>query len=100
MTTKRKSGKPTGRKVVKVTAAKRQTVKATKPKPPTKAKGHRGIVAGTKKEQVAKVYDEKGREAAIEKGLALELRETTLKSWIGTWRREDAAKSKASAKAA
>ena len=94
-TNSRKNGKPVGRKVIKKTTAKRQTVKAKpKPKSPVKAKGHRGIVAGTKKEQIAKLYDEKGRDAAIEKGLALELKETTLKSWIGAWKREDKGKGK------
>ena len=66
-----------------------------KPKPPTKAKGYKGVTAGSRKETVRKVFDQNGRDAAIEKALALELKESTAKSWIGAWKREDAATSKA-----
>ena len=98
----RKTGDATGRKVAKKTEGKRQTVKA-KPTPPTRGpRGHRGIIAGTRKEACAKVYDQKGRDAAIAHGLKLGLAKTTLQTWTGTWRREDAAgkaKSKRSPKA-
>ena len=84
MATERKSGKPTG--------------KATsKPKPPTKAKGYRGIVKGSRKEAVAKLFDQHGPERAIAEGLEMGLKEGTLKSWFGTWRRQDKAKPKAKA---
>ena len=79
----------TKRKTAKVTK------KTTKPVPPKKAKGHRGIVAGTKKEQVAKIYDSHGRDVALAKGLKLGLTEGTLRSWTGTWKRADAAKKEA-----
>ena len=78
---------------------KRKTAKvaknATKPKPPTKAKGHRGIVKGSRKEAVAKLFDQHGPERAIAEGLEMGLKQGTLRSWTGTWKREDAAKSKA-----
>ncbi len=89
------TGKAAGKKVVKVVKAGRQTVE---PKPKGKGKGYRGIVAGTKKEQVAKLYDEKGSEVAFEKGSELGLTSGTLKSWIGAWKREG--KSKPQSKAA
>lgn len=87
----RKTGKPTGRKVTKKTAGKRQTVKAkAKPKPPSRgARGHRGIIQGTSKEAVAKIFDAKGRDQAIEHGLKLGLAKSTLRTWCGTWKRDD-----------
>ena len=85
--------------MVKVTTAKRQTVKP-KPKPPTKAKGHRGIVKGSRKEAVAKLYDQHGPERAIAEGVEMGLKESTIKTWTAGWRREDATKSEAGAKAA
>ena len=98
----RKTGKATGRKVAKKTEGSRQTVKA-KPVPPTRGpRGHRGIIAGTRKEACAKVYDQKGRDAAIAHGLELGLAKTTLQTWTGTWKREEKAskaKSKAESKA-
>ena len=104
--TAKKTGKPTGRpqgrKTQKVTEGKRQTIKAkSKPVPPTRGpRGHRGIIAGTRKEACAKVYDQKGRDAAIAHGLKLGLAKTTLQTWTGTWKREDAAsKPKAQSKA-
>ena len=87
----RKTGKATGRKVAKKTEGRRQTVKA-KPVPSSRGpRGHRGIIAGTRKEQVAKIYDSKGRDAAIAHGLKHGLAKTTLRTWTGTWKREDAA---------
>ena len=72
MTTKRKNGKPTGKKVTKTTEGKRQTVQAkSKPKPPVKAKGHREIVKGSRKEAVAKLFDQHGPERAIAEGLEM-----------------------------
>ncbi|QPC43887.1 hypothetical protein HW532_15035 [Kaustia mangrovi] len=82
MTAKR-TGKATGRKVAKTTTDGRQAVKATK--------GYKGHNAGSRKEQVHKAYDQKGHEAAMKLGQKLGLKDGTLKSWMGTWRR-DAAK--------
>ena len=89
MTTKTKTAK-----------AAKKTTKITKPKPPTKTKGWRGIVAGTKKEQVARLFDDKGRDVALAKGLKLGLTEGTLRAWTGTWKRADKAKGKAKKEAA
>ena len=90
-TRSRKTGKATGREVEKTTEAGRQTVKV-KPVPPAKGpKGYKNHVKGSRKEQVHKLYDQKGREAAKEKGLALGLKPGTLVTWFGFWTRTDTA---------
>lgn len=53
------------------------------------AGGYKNHRAGSPKGRVHQRYDEKGRDAAIALGLKLELKESTLKNWIGNWRRED-----------
>ena len=70
--------------------------KAEKPEPKAKTKkaagaagkkgdGYKGHRAGSNKEQVHKVYDEKGAEAAIKLASKLGLSEGTPKSWISSW---------------
>ena len=60
-------------------------------------KGHRGIRAGSRKEEAAKAFDSKkgkenidsARTYAVEKAESLGIKAGTAKSWIGTWLRED-----------
>ena len=89
----KKTGKATGTKSVAKTADKtgRQSVKASENKTGTeeivvvakREKGEFGVVAGTRKEQVAIELKAKGREAALALGLKLGLASGTIKSWIG-----------------
>lgn len=49
--------------------------------------GYKGHRAGSRKETIHKLFDEKGDEAAIKKAVALGLSEGSAKSWIGAWKR-------------
>ncbi|RWD51236.1 MAG: hypothetical protein EOS25_13910 [Mesorhizobium sp.] len=82
-------GEATGKPVVKTTDKRGlQSVKAKAAKPDKAVKGLWGIRAGSRKEQVAIALDAAGREAAIRKAESLGIKPGTVKSWIGTWRRE------------
>lgn len=50
-------------------------------------KGHR---QGSRKGSVRKCFDSKGRDKAIAYGRMRGLKESTLKQWINTWKRESA----------
>ena len=47
-----------------------------------------GVKAGSRKEEVAFALQSKGKSYAIEKGLELDLKKSTLLSWIGLWKRK------------
>ena len=47
-----------------------------------------GVKAGSRKEEVAFSLQSKGPTYAIAKGLELDLKKSTLLSWIGQWRRQ------------
>lgn len=49
------------------------------------------------KGRVHEVYDKSGQEAAIKKGLSLDLAETTLRTWCSSWKNESPKKKKAKA---
>lgn len=91
----KKTGKATGKSVAKTADKKtgRQSIKAPENKTGTekpvvakKTKGEFGVVAGTRKEQVAIELKAKGSEAALALGLELGLASGTIKSWIGAWK--------------
>jgi hypothetical protein len=45
-----------------------------------------GFRVGSRKDNVYRVYDKKGRDAAMRWGLENGLKESTLKQWISAWR--------------
>lgn len=47
--------------------------------------GYKGHRVGSAKERVHKVFDEKGKDAAIKKAVSLDLQETTARTWCSTW---------------
>jgi len=56
----------------------------------TKAKtGYRNHEAGSRKGRVHELFDKSGPDAAWTLGKKLKLKEGTLRSWFGAWRRED-----------
>lgn len=58
----------------------------TKKSEPVAYKNHK---PGSRKGEVHKVLDEKGRAAALEHGLKLGLKQGTLTSWFGSWARAE-----------
>ncbi|OHV61043.1 hypothetical protein LCM4577_15205 [Mesorhizobium sp. LCM 4577] len=89
----KKTGKPEGKPVAKTADDKgRQSVKASENKTGTKrtivakTKGEFGVVAGTRKEQVAIELKANGREAALKLGEKLGLAKGTITSWVGSWK--------------
>jgi len=56
-----------------------------------KAKGYKGIQAGTRKELVRKVFDREGDKAALARARKLKIKETTARTWMSRWRNEAAA---------
>jgi hypothetical protein len=47
--------------------------------------GYKGHRVGSNKGKVHMVFDEKGKDAAIKKAVALEIQETTARTWCSTW---------------
>jgi hypothetical protein len=76
-----------------------KVAKKTAPKPPEpeQGAGYKGEhVEGSRKGKVHELFDEQGPEVAWTLGLKLKLREGTLRTWFGQWKRvEDKAKPKA-----
>lgn len=64
----------------------------------SEAEGYKDHRAGSNKGKVHKVFDEKGKDAAIKKAVALELSESTARTWCSTWGKKSSSK-KASSKA-
>jgi len=84
-----------------VTAKKKSSKpKAPAPQPIKEASelDARGHKAGSRKAKVHALHDKEGPEAAFTLGRKLQLKEGTLHSWFGMWRRQ-AAKAKSPAKA-
>jgi len=72
---------------------------AKKAKPKTTGEGgYANHIKGSRKEEVHKTFDTKGREAATKLGLKLGLKEITLRSWAYEWNRNAKPKTKARAK--
>lgn len=46
--------------------------------------GYKGHQAGSNKGKVHKIFDEKGPEAAMKKGLSLDLSPNTIRTWISS----------------
>ena len=70
-----------------MTAKKQTPVK--KPAPAKKpVKGYRDHLAGSRKGEVHECYDKKGADAALALGRNLKLKELTVKSWMGAWKRD------------
>ena len=59
----------------------------------------RNHVEGSRKGKVHDLFDQQGPEAAWTLGLKLKLQQSTLRSWFGQWRRENAAAAVKAAKA-
>ena len=62
---------------------------------PTKTKepeGYKNHQAGSRKGDVHRLYDEKGADAAIAYALKNKLKESTARTWIGSWRRSEGKK--------
>ena len=71
------------------TAKKQPTTK--KPTPANKPeKGYRDHLAGSRKGGVHEAFDKKGADAALALGIKLKLKGSTVKSWMGAWKRADA----------
>jgi len=51
--------------------------------------GYKGHRKGSRKEQVHKVYDEKGAEAAKKLASKLEIADSTTNSWVSEWKYMD-----------
>lgn len=51
-------------------------------------KGYKGLQAGTRKELVRKVFDQKGGKAALARARKLKLKEATVRTWLSRWRNE------------
>jgi hypothetical protein len=65
--------------------------------------GYKDHIVGSRKGKVHELYDADGADAAFTLGRKLGLRESTLRTWMATWRRADAkskARTKKTAKAA
>jgi hypothetical protein len=72
--------------------AKAATRKANtgKAKPTTTRKaGYKDHVVGSRKGRVHEAYDKQGGDAAQALGVKLGLKESTLRTWMATWRRAD-----------
>lgn len=65
----------------------------------TRGVGYKGHREGSRKEQIHKVFDEKGYEAAVKAGEKVELAELTVKSWIYSWGGKAPKKAKEGARA-
>lgn len=74
----------------KVAAKAKTAAKAEKVAKVEKA-GYKNHRDGSRKGEVRKVFDEKGREKAMAFGKTQKLKESTLKQWMNTWARETAA---------
>ncbi len=75
----------------KTMSSKQPTAKAAKsaPKPGDSNLGYKAQhLEGSRKGKVHELFDKQGPEAAWTLGLKLGLKEGTLRSWFGTWRRE------------
>lgn len=91
----KKTGKATGTKPVTKTTDKtgRQSVKAsenktgTKPVAAKREKDQFGILAGTRKAEVALAYSKRGPDYATDKAIALGIQKSTVRSWIGQWKK-------------
>jgi hypothetical protein len=72
----------------------------TKPTPKAaEANGYKAHVEGSRKGKVHELFDKQGDQAAWVLGQKLGLKQGTLRSWFGQWRREaEAANSKAKGK--
>jgi hypothetical protein len=68
-----------------------KTTKKTTPKPAEPEQGgYRGQhVEGSREGKVHELFNKQGAEAAWTLGLKLKLKEGTLRSWFGQWRRAD-----------
>jgi predicted ArsR family transcriptional regulator len=66
---------------------------------PDVTKGHRGIVAGSRKEKIAIAFDKRGPDAALKEAEKLEVKATTARSWMSAWRKTNKPTSVAPAKA-
>lgn len=72
-------------KATKTVKAKKETAKPSVTK--STERGYAGHNKGSRKEQVHQVFDQKGPDEARKRGVALGLKEGTLSSWFGAWRR-------------
>jgi hypothetical protein len=52
----------------------------------TAKEGYKDHRPGSNKGEVHRVFDDKGPEAAIKKAVALEIQESTARTWISSWR--------------
>ena len=59
------------------------------------AKGYKNHQEGSRKGKVHSLYDREGEDAAWTLGRKLKLKEASLRSWFGQWRRESAKKKRA-----
>ena len=67
-----------------------KVAKKPTPKPAEQEQGYKGEhVEGSRKGKVHELFDEQGPEAAWTLGLKLKLKEGTLRSWFGQWKRAD-----------
>lgn len=76
---------PVKPKIATKTAIKQEAapaVPAIKKRVMPKATGYKGHKEGSRKEQIHKIYDEKGAEEAISKGVDLGVQAVTVKLWI------------------
>lgn len=64
-------------------------LKEKKPPKTPRAPGYKGHLAGSRKEQVHKYYDEKGVDAAIALAASLGLKDGTAFSWVKAWAKAD-----------
>lgn len=53
----------------------------------SETEGYKGHRPGSNKEKVHKVFDEKGKEAAIKKAASLDLSESTARTWCSSWKK-------------
>jgi hypothetical protein len=47
--------------------------------------GYKGHRPGSNKGKVHKVFDEKGKDAAVKKALSLDIKDTTARTWCSAW---------------
>lgn len=56
-----------------------------KPTAAAKGAGYKGHREGSRKEQVHKAYDDKGKDAALKKADALDIQTATARAWVSSW---------------
>lgn len=48
--------------------------------------GYRGHRRGSRKERIRRIFDTRGRDAAFREGRKKDLKDTTLRSWMSSWK--------------